>query len=255
MTSNVDRRTVLYLPGLDGTGRLLHRQDELFAEHDVLCESYPQDRPQTYEELADTAAAHLREKTGNRPAVLLAESFGGAVGMTFALRHAELVERIIFVNTFARFPARVRIRLAAFFGRCLPNKPSHPATRPLRSLFFFSKEIPKPERDEWWTRTEDVPMKAFGYRLRLIAALDLRERLAEITMPTVVIAAPDDRVVPPKAGRELAERLPHARLIEPRVGHAAMVHPSVNIAALLADRDYWGADSQLAGETSPKVSL
>lgn len=228
------KQTLVYLPGLDGTGRLLHRQNDLFEQYNVVCESYPQDRPQTYEELADTAAEHVREQSGDRPAVVLAESFGGAVALTFALRHPQLVDRMVLVNTFARYRGRVRIRLASFFGRFLPRKPSHPATRPLRSVFFFSKEIPKAERDEWWSRTDDVPMRAFGYRLRLIAGLDLRSRLAEIPFPTLVIAAPDDRVVSPKAGRELVRGLPNAHLIEPRVGHGAMVHPSVNIAEYLA---------------------
>lgn len=236
--SGTEKQTLLYLPGLDGTGRLLHRQPDLFDQFDVLCESYPQDRPQTYEALADTAADHLRDRSANRPAVVLAESFGGAVALTFTLRHPELVERLVLVNTFARFRGRIRIRLAAFFGRFLPAKPSHPMTRPLRGWFFFAKDIPKDERDAWWDRTDDVPMKAFGYRLRLIAGLDLRPRLPEITVPTLVIAAPNDRVVSPKCGRELARLLPNAHLIEPPVGHAAMIHPTINIAELLDDPGY-----------------
>lgn len=233
------KQPLVYLPGLDGTGRLLHRQPDLFERFDVLCESYPQDRPQTYEELADTAAKHLRERHPDQSAIILAESFGGAVAITFALRHRELVDRMVLVNTFVRFRGRIRIRLASFFGRFLPKKPSHPATRPIRSRFFFSKEIPKEERDEWWDRTADVPMRAFGYRLRLISGLDLRSEAAEVDCPCLVIAAPDDRVVSPKSGRQLAEMLPNATLIEPRAGHGAMVHPAVNIAELLDDKNLW----------------
>lgn len=233
--------TLLFLPGLDGTGRLLFRQERLFERYNVLCESYPQDRPQTYEELADMAAEHVREHAVEKSVIVLAESFGGAVAMTFALRHPELVERIVLVNTFARFRGRVRIRLASLFGRWLPRRPAHPVTRPLRSLFFFSKDVRKEDRTEWWKRTEDVPMRAFGYRLRLIANLDLRPRLGDITFPTLVLVAPDDRVVSPKAGRELAEKLPNAKLIERNVGHGAMVHPSIDIAGMLADESLWPA--------------
>jgi 3-oxoadipate enol-lactonase len=243
------KQTLVFLPGLDGTGRLLHRQDDLFRQYDVLCESYPQDRPQTYEELADTAAVHVREQSEGRPAVVLAESFGGAVALTFALRHPQLVERMVLVNTFARFRGRVRIRVASFLGRFLPRKPAPPATRPLRSVFFLSKDIPKGERTVWWERTDNVPMRAYGYRLRLIANVDLRSRLTEIPFPTLVIAAPDDRVVSPKAGRELARLLPNARLIEPRVGHGAMIHPTINIADLLGDGSIWPSRCTL--ETSP----
>jgi hypothetical protein len=69
-------RTVLYLPGLDGTARLLHRQAGLHAAYEVVGVPYPQDRPQSYAELTDLAVAALegRLKPGQR-AVVLAESF------------------------------------------------------------------------------------------------------------------------------------------------------------------------------------
>lgn len=233
-----DKPPLIYLPGLDGTGRLLFRQTSLFDRYTVFCESYPQERPQTYEELADAAAETLRDRA-DRPAVVLAESFGGAVALTLALRHPELVERLLLINTFARFPARVLILVAAFLGRFFPRRPGPPASRPLRSRFFFAKDVPQDVRDAWWDRTADVPMRAFGRRLRMIARLDLRPQLAEIHQPALVLAAPNDRVVHPKAGRELARLLPRAHLIEPPAGHGAMVHPDVDVAALLAEPAYW----------------
>ena len=141
MTKNHSREKspVIFFPGLDGTGRLLCWQGELTENYDVQCESYPQDRPQTYEELADAGADRFRENHPNRRAIVLAESFGGAVGMTFALRHADLVERIVFVNTFARYPGRLRIRLAACLSPCLPRKPAYRFTRPIRSFFFLTE--------------------------------------------------------------------------------------------------------------------
>jgi pimeloyl-ACP methyl ester carboxylesterase len=121
----------------------------------------------------------------------------------------------------------------------LPARPSHPATRAVRGLFFFSPDIPSAERQEWWERTADVPMHAFGRRFRLIAELDLRPRLREIQTPTLVIAADDDRVVPASAGKLLARWLPNATLLSLRVGHAAMIHPKINIARLLREPRYW----------------
>jgi pimeloyl-ACP methyl ester carboxylesterase len=233
------RPVLIYLPGLDGTGRLLHRQPALHAAYQVLCASYPQDRPHTYEQLAAAAAQHLEAASGGRPGVVLAESFGGAVGLLLALRRPDLVERLVLVNTFAYFPARWRIRLGALFGRFLPSRPSPPRTRRFRGRYFFSPDIPEAERTAWWERTAGVPMSAFGLRLPLIARLDLRPRLPEIDIPALVLTAPDDRVVPPAAGRELAGLLPRARLLELPVGHAALIHPRIDVDRLLAEPSYW----------------
>jgi pimeloyl-ACP methyl ester carboxylesterase len=230
---------LVYLPGLDGTGRLLHRQPELLARYAVHCVGYPQDGSNSYARLASLAVQFLEQ---GGPGVLLAESFGGGVALTIALSRPDLVRQMVLVNTFSYFPRRAVIRLASLFGRWLPHKPSSPITRGIRGRFFFAPEIPSSERDQWWERTADVPMSAFGHRFRMIAALDLRSQLASILTPTLVIAAPNDHVVPAEAGKDLARRLPRATLIQPRVGHAALIHPDVNIARLLADPAYWPAD-------------
>ena len=51
--------------------------------------------------------------------------------------------------------------------------------------------------------------------------------------------APNDKVVPCSAGRELARLLPNARLLLARVGHAALIHPRIDLARLLADPAHW----------------
>jgi 3-oxoadipate enol-lactonase len=232
------RQALIYLPGLDGTGRLLHRQPRLYDEYEVTCVAYPQQPPATYEQLAELGVAALEASPGTRPGVVLAESFGGAVALTLALRRPELVERLVLVNTFAYFPRRPIIGLLAALGQWMPDRPSNPMTRSLRGLVFFGPDIPQPERDEWWRRTEDVPMSAFGWRLPMVAALDLRPRLASIEIPSLVFVAPNDLVVPPCAGHDLARRLPRARELQIRTGHAALIHPRVDIAQWLATD--WG---------------
>jgi pimeloyl-ACP methyl ester carboxylesterase len=109
----------------------------------------------------------------------------------------------------------------------------------VRGLFFFSPDLSAELRRRWWERTADVPMSAFGHRLRLIVGLDLRPRLSAIRAPALVVTATDDRVVPRRSGAELARLLPCARLLRLRVGHAALAHPRVDVARLLADPACW----------------
>jgi pimeloyl-ACP methyl ester carboxylesterase len=228
------RPTLLYLPGLDGTGRLLHRQPRLHERYDVRCAAYPQDDAHGYADLVDLAAGLLAPAGGG---TVLAESFGGGVALLLALRRPDLVRGLVLVNTFAYFPRRATIGLFAWLGPYLPARPSHPATRPVRGLAFFARDIPPAERREWWERTADVPMRAFGHRFRLVAGLDVRPQLPGIRTPAVVVAAQDDRVVPACAGKALARLLPRARLLCPRVGHAALIHPRLDVAALLQEPD------------------
>lgn len=219
---------LVYLPGIDGTGRLLHRQPRLFEDYNVRCVSYPQLQPNTYEELFALGEAELGDG-----AIVLAESFGGAVAMMLALKRPDLVRQLVLVNTFAYYPRRPLIRLLAIFGRYLPKRPSSVWTRDLRGILFFPPNTSQPEQDAWWNLTAEVPMWAYGMRIGMLANMDLRSRLNEIQCPTIVFVAPNDRIVPPPAGRLLAKRIPNARLIEMPFGHAAMIHPRLDVAEWL----------------------
>lgn len=223
------RPRLVYLPGIDGTGRLLHRQTRLFERYDVRCINYPQDRPSTYSDLVALSESALAPSGG----IVLAESFGGAVALLLALKRPDLVTRLALVNTFAYFPRRPLIALLAAAGAFLPCRPVAAWTRGLRGRFFFPPGTPKAEQDDWWERTADVPMSAYGMRLALLATIDLRPRLSEIRVPAVVFVSPNDHIVPPPAGRLLARRLPNARLIERPAGHAALIQPGVDVAAWL----------------------
>ncbi|MGB7904149.1 MAG: pimeloyl-ACP methyl ester esterase BioH [Steroidobacteraceae bacterium] len=63
--------------------------------------------------------------------------------------------------------------------------------------------------------------------LEILRTADLRDDLATIAVPTLVIAGEHDRITPVAAGRELASRLPSARFVEvPKAGHAPFLsHP------------------------------
>jgi malonyl-CoA O-methyltransferase len=63
--------------------------------------------------------------------------------------------------------------------------------------------------------------------LEILRTADLRQELASIAIPTLVIAGEHDRITPVTAGRELASRLPSARFVEvPKAGHAPFLsHP------------------------------
>ena len=57
--------------------------------------------------------------------------------------------------------------------------------------------------------------------LGILRTADLRDELAAMALPTLVIAGEHDRITPVAAGRELASRLPSARFVEvPKAGHA-----------------------------------
>ena len=54
----------------------------------------------------------------------------------------------------------------------------------------------------------------------MLAELDLRETLASLSIPVLILHGAEDRVIPLQAARAMAERLSDVRLLEhPTAGH------------------------------------
>src|SRR5437660_773070 len=142
----MSKPALVYAPGIDGTGRLLFRQQRLHQEFDVRCVAYPQDRTHTYPDLVALVERELERAGG---AVLLAESFGGAVALMAALARPELVRPLVLVNTFAHYPRQFYIGLAAAVGPWLPAWPSS-LLRTTRGGLFLSPDVPRDVRRRWF---------------------------------------------------------------------------------------------------------
>lgn len=77
---------------------------------------------------------------------------------------------------------------------------------------------------------------ALARGLELLRDTDLRPRLADVTVPTLVIAGQYDRVTLPAASRALADDLPDARYVEiRRAAHAPFLSHLPQLTELLFD--------------------
>ena len=65
---------------------------------------------------------------------------------------------------------------------------------------------------------------------------DIRERLGEIEMPTMILWGQSDRVIPMSAALSYHRRIPHSRLeIFERTGHVPQLERPIRFNAVLDD--------------------
>lgn len=96
--------TTLLLPGLDGTGELLHEFAAALPERlNPVIVSYPLDQVLTYRQLEDYVTARL---PASGRVVLLGESFSGPIALRVAEHFGERLAAVILVATFVRNPVR-----------------------------------------------------------------------------------------------------------------------------------------------------
>lgn len=213
-----------YLPGIDGTGRLLLGcAERLERRFRLVCLRYEAEGEDSYGALAASAAAELRG-AGVDATLLVAESFGGAVALRMALDHPDLVRGAAIVNSFARYPSPGRLRVSRALA---------PLVTP--SLFRLGRRALAPWALFGARRNPEV-VRAFqavggtwfddGYRrrLRMIQGLDLVAELPRLAAPVALFAADRDRIVRSvSAARAMLAALPDAELqVLPGAGHLVL---------------------------------
>lgn len=230
---------VVYVSGLDGTGKLFYKQAaDLRRDHTVISFPLRGLGRYTMRELVEDLAWIVRD-AGFERATVLGESFGGLLSMATALAHPEIFERMILVNTFPFFTERLKINLGVALFSILPYPlmKAH-RTRSARHV-LFSPDVADEDRRLFREHTTVVPFEGYVSRLRIIRDTDLRARLGEIRTPTLVVAGTVDRLIDSVgAARSMVGRLPRARLkLLEGTGHTALLSGRVRVRDWLEEFD------------------
>ncbi len=248
-------RLVVYVPGLDGTGRLFYRQIPHFSEAGFCVATYRlRDEATRFDVFVadlDRVIVDARERAvggddagvrsqeagaaGAGDAVtLVGESFGGALAMSYALAHPGRVARLVIVNSFARFERRARLALG-IAGLGAIGWGGLAVVRSLMVSRIHSPVTPRSEVRRFLRLTDEASPRGFANRLRALRTYDLRDGVSGIVAPTLFVAADRDRVVPSLAeARRMHRALPgsHVEVLSGH-GHACLVAPGVNLATMM----------------------
>jgi len=160
----------------------------------------------TLEQRADDLRV-VMDAAGVERATVLGSSEGGALAMMFAATYPDRVERLALHNTWVKGDIADRFDdifevVHKHWGKGVVYRTVAPA---IASTATGREFLARYERGSATPRTA----RQF---VELIGAIDIAAVLPSITVPTLVIHARDDPVVPLAQGQQLAEGIPGARL-------------------------------------------
>src|SRR5262245_14546677 len=228
---------------MDGTGELFYKQAPALARsYRVLTFRLRELGRFTYDDLTEDVAAVIRN-AGESRATVVGESFGGTIAMQFAIRFPEMVERLVVVNSFPRFRPRWKIEIAAAFAPIIPPQFILLLRLGANFLGLMLDGVGAEDRRRFFQVVRGVKSEGHARRLRLIAELDIENRLSEIRAPTLFIAGTKDYLIKSvREARTMAARAPDADVkIIDGAGHACLLGNKVILADLLAE---WIAQSR-----------
>jgi len=180
--------------------------------------------PVTIAAMAHDVAEVLRRLTLG-PVHLVGLSLGGCVALALAAGFPEDVRTLTLVNTFAKLrPAGAR-----GVGRMLKRVALLTvAPIPVMAASVARDLFPLPDQEHLYRAAVEslgrTSRRSYAASMRALARVDLREELASIRCPTLVIAGARDPTVPLAAKELLARRIPGARLLViPESRHATNI--------------------------------
>ena len=230
-----DGTPLIYVPGMDGTGLLFYRQVlALIPYHRVATYRLRDDADSMETLVRDLGTIHDAVSPAREPAILVGESFGGALAMSFALAHPERVSRLLILNSFPHFTPQLRLRLARL-GILLMPWGAMPLVRRLTAHRLHSRSIERSDRAAFQVLTRKTTKRGYLGRLHNLERYDLRDRLRDLRPPVLFLAADDDRLIPSvEQARLMASLAPSATIqVLPGFGHCCFLAADMDLAAIL----------------------
>lgn len=240
----------VYLPGMDGSGNLLHKQVGGLAKNfDVRCLALATDSTQDWDDLSgqvtDLIDRELRESP-QRSVYLCGESFGGCLAMKVVARSPQRIHRLILSNPASSFSRRSLFKLAIPLTGALPAFAHRTSSLALLPFLGSLGRIAPRDRRALLEAMQSLPPKTVSWRLSLLSQFDIESTdFSDFTRPVLILAGGADRLLPSvQEAQTLVQKFPNARMVElPHSGHACLLETETDLGEILQTHDFLEPES------------
>ena len=213
-TIHLEYPLFVYLPGMDGSGKLLGTQtDGLEAALDVRCLAIPRNDITSWDELASSV----------------------------------LFERIILLNPASSFRSHPLFFWGSQFTDLDPIFLYDTGALGLLPFLASLPRINRGARQELLKAMRSVPPETLRWRISLLREFYIDEyKLSQLTQPILLIAGANDRLLPSTTeALRLANIFPNSRIVVlPESGHACLLEKDINLYEIMLQNDFLECDDQ-----------
>jgi len=214
------------VPYFGGLGYPSHAWDQPGYGKSAIVEPYDLEQ-------VSAALARLIESLGGEPVVLIGHSMGGLIAQETYVRHPELVKALALCFTSPAFAGGssdfTRQFLAARIGPLDEGKSmAEIAAKLIPTMGSHSKLAEQ--------IMAGVPPDTYRKAVQLLTTFDRRKELANIKVPTLLVAGSEDKVAPPSVMEKMAGKIPGAEyVLMPDCGHLGPMDRPDAFNAILLD--------------------
>jgi pimeloyl-ACP methyl ester carboxylesterase len=228
----------IFFPGMDGTGKLLHKQiDGLALKFDIRCMTIDSNDRTDWAGLVDRSLTLIdQELAVGQKLYLCGESFGACLAMQVASKSAETVAKLVLINPASSFMRLPWLAWSSALSGLLPDALYPTSAKILVNFLIATDRVAATERQSLVDAMLSVNPQAAAWRLNLLRRFQVHSIIPDIIdIPVLLIAGELDRLLPSLLEVKILQRLlPKAKTtLLPSSGHACLLEKDVNLVDLL----------------------
>ncbi|AFZ45842.1 alpha/beta hydrolase fold protein [Halothece sp. PCC 7418] len=235
----------VFLPGMDGTGELLHTQtDTLDQCFDLRSLAIPQSNFSDWDELTNSVLDLITKEQRQKPektTYLCGESFGGCLALKVLEKAPELFHRVILVNPASSFRQRPYLAWGAVGTGFMPEPIYRSSTVLILPFLAAMGRIAPRDRRALLNAMKSVPPQTVRWRLSLLDEFAVDPQSLQQTLaPVLLLAAASDRILPSvEEAEQLAEHFPQSQVVVlPDSGHTCLLETDNRLCDILQEADF-----------------
>ncbi|QDZ40806.1 alpha/beta hydrolase [Euhalothece natronophila Z-M001] len=235
----------VFLPGMDGTGELIHTQTETLERcFDLRSLAIPPANKSNWDQLATDVINLVRQEQAqkpNLPTYLCGESFGGCLALRVIEKAPNLFDRIILVNPASSFHQRPFLAWGAVGTGLMPEPLYRSSTVLILPFLTAMGRIEPEDRRALLNAMKSVPPQTVHYRISLLDQFRVDpKRLEAVTSPVLLLAGASDRMLP---SQQEVQRLSHLFpasqvVILPNSGHTCLLERENRLCDILKEANF-----------------
>jgi len=224
---------------MDGSGKLLETQRDLFRNFEVRCLDFTHDRASNWQELIKPLMLLLEKEVdkNNYPQIYLCgESFGACIALKLMEMIPDFFDKVILINSASSFYRRRWLNVGTYITSLMPNNIYNGTTFILFPFLVKINAIAHSQRVALLNTLQSIHPLTVSNRIKLLNQFRLNlHKIKQFSKPVLIIASEEDNLLPSVEEAQRLQQFFSQSFVNilPYSGHCCLLEKEINLLTIM----------------------
>jgi pimeloyl-ACP methyl ester carboxylesterase len=224
---------------MDGSGKLLKSQSQIWQNFDVRCVAIPPHHGIEWLELTQQLVTLIQQQlkvNGGREIYLCGESFGACLAIKLMEKMPDIFTKVILINSASAFRERPWLHWGTYVTRMMPDFIYRGSTLLLLPFLAKLEALNLRERQRLLRVMASLPPTTVSWRINLLEKFFLdQNKLNKYKKDVLIVASAEDQLLPSvEEAKRLKSLFTQSQIsILPYSGHCCLLEKEVDLLKII----------------------